>query len=928
MRILLLFLLVHSLSFGQDLACFSEKGKFGFKRGNTIVIQPQYDYADHFREGRAAVMFNRKWGFIDESGKMIIEPKYWKVEAFSNGYAKFYEGVKFGLLNKDGEVLVPAICKSTAMQRDCYLFYVGKKVGWIGTDNQTVIEPIYDDIKVSDYFVQAVKPDKSIDIYTKSGEMIAASAAEASLILDVYSSSKYVDVQWTQETRILDQNGKQVGPTYSDIRKMDCSTYSSIIDGGYQYYFSNLFKLNIPLNNTGSNTGTFHIFIPNGKLYNQAPYVNFFEDDEKRTTVEQNGLTYELNTAGEFVFTKYKRIDKLYNYTVFTLTNGTAQIVEFANFYEDTSVVDTFSAVRLLMLDSDPIEYGRDVDGDFGWNYEIITPYYQTLVEVEGMNENKGKFALYSLTTKSLITPYRVSPFEVSVCDDLNGFYIYKDTSGVYGATLAGETFPSKYTGFLQADSWGYLFRDANDREYFYSAFAKKMIAIPENVNTYLSLQYFGEAVPVEQEEENGETYFFYPEPKFTQSFVMLQTTGDRPKFGFVDGTGKMVLPQFDSISDGHELGLYNPDFPILYTYLDGKYGAYEYYTSQQVPPVYSKPLRFNAQDFPGTQVCPFMEEGYVLTINNKMLFSDATEPFIFKQGKYVGLKDYSNFMDVDSAVTVIPPVYKAFKEDFDDYGIAIAKGQNNKWGVISTVGGDTLVPFEFSNIELTEHYYSTTETGDGATWYQLFKGKKVGLYVPRFQRYIPAIYDRIELKESDTYGMTVFLQVHNGNKTGLYSDDLKEIFPCELDGIIIRESQERLVCIAQKGESYIAFPYFDMLSYKWSDPRYCFDLILENQGLRKTGKSYARYSIGYGNFLGHLKDTLVFDSENLAMYQPFIQNGLIGIKNVETGEILQQPSRKMIEFLDDYFLFEFKAGETYYRGVDAPKKVYKFDEY
>ena len=76
MRLLALFLLVNWLSFGQELTCFSENGKFGFKRGNTVVIQPQYEYADHFREGRAAVEMNKKWGFIDESGKLVIEPKY------------------------------------------------------------------------------------------------------------------------------------------------------------------------------------------------------------------------------------------------------------------------------------------------------------------------------------------------------------------------------------------------------------------------------------------------------------------------------------------------------------------------------------------------------------------------------------------------------------------------------------------------------------------------------------------------------------------------------------------------------------------------------------------------------------------------------------------------------------------------------------
>ena len=933
MRILALFLFVNVLSFGQELTCFSENGKFGFKRGNTVVIQPQYEYADHFREGRAAVQLNKKWGFIDESGKMVIEPKYWKVEAFSGGYARFYDklsaghpGATFGLLDKNGNELVSAICTSTAMQRDCYVYHAGKNVGWIGTDGKTVVEPVYEDVDVYEYFIQAAKPDKSVDIYLKSGELIAAGAAKPSMILSAYVYSKYVDVQWTQETRILDQNGKQVGPTYSDIEKMECSVYSSTGDNGYTYYFQDLFKLNIPANTSGSVTGTFHLLLSAGHLYNKAAYVNFFEDGEKRTTVEQNGSTYELNSSGEFVPTKYKRIDKLFNNTIFTYTDGTAQIVEFANFYADTSIIGAFSAVRLLLSDSDPV-YEEQDGGDY-WNYELVSPFYQNIVEVEGMNENKGKFALFSLVSKTLVTPYRSASFEIAYCDDLNGFYIYKDETGNIGATLAGQTFSSTYSSFLQLESWGFLFMDSMDHQSFYSAFSKKMMDMSDDVNVLSSTQYYT-SDPIKYDEETGESYYFYTDPAFSQSFVLLMTTGEHPKFGFIDGTGKMVKPQFDSISDGYKQELYNPDYPILYTYLDGKYGAYEYYTSRQVPPVYAKPLQFNSQDFPGTQVCPFIEEGYVLTIDNKKLYSDATEPFVFKQGKLVGLKDYSNFMDVDSAVTIIQPLYKEFKEDFDERGIVIAKGQNNKWGVLSTLGGDTLMPFEYTNIERTEEYYSMTEYGDGASWFKLFKGKKVGLYVPRFKRSLPAIYDRIELNESESaFGITLSVQVFAGDMTGLYSDELKELYPCEFDGIVVLESQERMVCIAQQGEKYYAVPYFEVLGYNWSYPRYEFDLVMENQGLRKTEKGYDSFSIGYGSFLGNTKDSLAFESEGLSMYQPFIEKGMMGIRNLETGEVVFPAERKMIEFLDDYYLFEFNKGQTYYRSPESPKKSYKFSEY
>jgi hypothetical protein len=53
-------------------------GKFGYADGNgAIVIKPQFDHAEGFSDGLAAVMIKdennmEKWGFIDATGKMVI----------------------------------------------------------------------------------------------------------------------------------------------------------------------------------------------------------------------------------------------------------------------------------------------------------------------------------------------------------------------------------------------------------------------------------------------------------------------------------------------------------------------------------------------------------------------------------------------------------------------------------------------------------------------------------------------------------------------------------------------------------------------------------------------------------------------------------------------------------------------------------------
>ena len=60
-----------------------------------MVINPQFDAADNFQEGIAAVFiggmgYGGKWGFIDKQGKMVINPQFdcdWVCSGFSEGLA-------------------------------------------------------------------------------------------------------------------------------------------------------------------------------------------------------------------------------------------------------------------------------------------------------------------------------------------------------------------------------------------------------------------------------------------------------------------------------------------------------------------------------------------------------------------------------------------------------------------------------------------------------------------------------------------------------------------------------------------------------------------------------------------------------------------------------------------------------------------------
>jgi len=88
----LAFTLLSAASFaqpatGSDLYPVVDHGLWGYiNQDGKLIIKPQYQQADYFYEGLAAVKKNNKWGFVDSRNRMIIEPQTDTVLHFSEGW--------------------------------------------------------------------------------------------------------------------------------------------------------------------------------------------------------------------------------------------------------------------------------------------------------------------------------------------------------------------------------------------------------------------------------------------------------------------------------------------------------------------------------------------------------------------------------------------------------------------------------------------------------------------------------------------------------------------------------------------------------------------------------------------------------------------------------------------------------------------------
>ena len=124
-------------------------GKYGFiDEKGEFVVTPQYEEADNFYQGLAAVKINGKWGFIDKNGEMVIQPEFEKARGFwsDQGLAQVQLNGKWGYVDKSGnQVIEPQY--NEVYNRSGGLADINKDGKWGCVDLKTriiVIEPQYD----------------------------------------------------------------------------------------------------------------------------------------------------------------------------------------------------------------------------------------------------------------------------------------------------------------------------------------------------------------------------------------------------------------------------------------------------------------------------------------------------------------------------------------------------------------------------------------------------------------------------------------------------------------------------------------------------------------------------------------------------------------------------------------------------------------
>ena len=153
-------MIVCATASAQDFKPVKDKAtkKFGYQaKDKSWVIEPSFDKAEKFKDGRALVTVNGLEGLIDESGAWLLQPEYTKIGKFDKlglceltvkeGKSKYY-----GVADVSGRVVLPPECLSISISRPEALIMAkrytsdgtGEHWGVYDTDGREIFAPQFE----------------------------------------------------------------------------------------------------------------------------------------------------------------------------------------------------------------------------------------------------------------------------------------------------------------------------------------------------------------------------------------------------------------------------------------------------------------------------------------------------------------------------------------------------------------------------------------------------------------------------------------------------------------------------------------------------------------------------------------------------------------------------------------------------------------
>ncbi len=195
--------------FRSPQGTFIENGKRKsfYVEGDQVRVA-KYDHIDEESEGRRAVYYQQKAGFVNNKGEEVVALKYDSVGRFFNGLAPVASGGKFGYVDTLGKEKVAIKYEMLdAFYEGLALVASNNKWGFVDETGREVIPLTY---QAAGPFVEglaAVMIDKKIGFIDHSGKMIIQPQFDG--VVELFQNGQAIVIKNGKEIRI-DKSGNAV----------------------------------------------------------------------------------------------------------------------------------------------------------------------------------------------------------------------------------------------------------------------------------------------------------------------------------------------------------------------------------------------------------------------------------------------------------------------------------------------------------------------------------------------------------------------------------------------------------------------------------------------------------------------------------------------------------------------------------------------
>ena len=144
------------------------------EKGERLLLQ--YESTRYFSNGMVAFKADGKWGYLDETGKVVLEPIWNAAGDFNpSGLAivRFRESEKVAVIDKNGVyVLAPSnYSELKFISNDLLVARKDRKEGVITVRGEVIVPIQFDNVEIVDGFFK-VRNNNKYGLYDKNGNMV------------------------------------------------------------------------------------------------------------------------------------------------------------------------------------------------------------------------------------------------------------------------------------------------------------------------------------------------------------------------------------------------------------------------------------------------------------------------------------------------------------------------------------------------------------------------------------------------------------------------------------------------------------------------------------------------------------------------------------------------------------------------------------